>query len=76
MKLEDIGINGSNAENLCYLRDLADATKLVNTMRMCTGGTAIVVGGGYIGMECAASLVMNKINVSMVFPGPHCSKHF
>ncbi|XP_076937193.1 monodehydroascorbate reductase 4, peroxisomal-like [Bidens hawaiensis] len=72
LKLEDIGINGSNAENLCYLRDLADATKLMNTMRMCMGGSAIVVGGGYIGMECAASLVMNKINVSMVFPGPHC----
>ena len=41
-----------------------------------TGGNAVVIGGGYIGMECAASLVINKINVSMVFPEPHCSKHF
>ncbi|KAK9064760.1 hypothetical protein SSX86_016142 [Deinandra increscens subsp. villosa] len=72
VKLEEIGINGSNAENVCYLRDLSDATKLVNMMRMCTGGNAIVIGGGYIGMECAASLVMNKINVSMVFPGSYC----
>ncbi|KAI3824002.1 hypothetical protein L1987_05449 [Smallanthus sonchifolius] len=76
LKLEEIGINGSNAENVCYLRDLADATKLVNIMRMYTGGHAIVIGGGYIGMECAASLVMNKINVTMVFPGSYCSKHF
>lgn len=76
MKLEEIGINGSDAENVCYLRDLADATKLVNMMRTCTGGNAIVVGGGYIGMECAAALVMNKINVTMVFPGSYCSKHF
>ena len=74
MKLEEIGISGSNAENVCYLRDLADATKLVNTMRTCKGGNAIVIGGGYIGMECAASLVINKINVSMVFPGSYCSK--
>ncbi|KVI02561.1 FAD-dependent pyridine nucleotide-disulfide oxidoreductase [Cynara cardunculus var. scolymus] len=66
LKLEEIGINGSNAENVCYLRDLDDATKLVNTMRTCNGGNAIVIGGGYIGMECAASLVINKINVSMV----------
>ncbi|KAI7749979.1 hypothetical protein M8C21_007317 [Ambrosia artemisiifolia] len=44
LKLEDIGINGSNAENVCYLRDLAGATKLVNMLRMCTGGTAIVIG--------------------------------
>ncbi|KAI3503451.1 hypothetical protein L1887_31892 [Cichorium endivia] len=72
VKLEEIGIIGSDAENVCYLRDLDDATKLVNMMRKCTGGNAIVVGGGYIGMECAASLVINKINVSMVFPGSYC----
>ncbi|KAJ9564134.1 hypothetical protein OSB04_000100 [Centaurea solstitialis] len=72
LKLEEIGISGSDAENVCYLRDLADATKLVNTMRTCKGGNAIVIGGGYIGMECAASLVINKINVSMVFPGSYC----
>ncbi|KAI3665961.1 hypothetical protein L6452_44596 [Arctium lappa] len=72
LKLEEIGINGSNAENVFYLRDLADATKLVNTMRTCNGGNAIVIGGGYIGMECAASLVINKINVSMVFPDSYC----
>ncbi|XP_023759354.1 monodehydroascorbate reductase 4, peroxisomal [Lactuca sativa] len=72
VKLEEIGINGSEAENVCYLRDLADATKLVNVMQKCRNGNAIVIGGGYIGMECAASLVINKINVSMVFPGPYC----
>ncbi|GMP29280.1 hypothetical protein CsSME_00004455 [Camellia sinensis var. sinensis] len=36
------------------------------------GGNAVVIGGGYIGMECAASLVINKINVTMVFPEEHC----
>lgn len=75
MQLEEFGVAGSDAENVCYLRDLADATRLVDVMKSCTGGNAVVIGGGYIGMECAASLVINKINVTMVFPEAHCSKH-
>ncbi|CAK9155058.1 unnamed protein product [Ilex paraguariensis] len=72
LKLEEFGVTGSDAENVCYLRDLADATRLVNVMQCCSGGDAVVIGGGYIGMECAASLVINKINVTMVFPEAHC----
>ncbi|KAH1091971.1 hypothetical protein J1N35_019228 [Gossypium stocksii] len=72
LKLEDFGVKGSEAENVCYLRDLADADRLVNVMQSCTGGNAVVIGGGYIAMECAASLVTNKINVTMVFPEAHC----
>lgn len=75
LKLEEFGVSGSDAENVCYLRDLADANRLVNVMQSCVGGNAVVIGGGYIGMECAASLVINKINVTMVFPEGHCSKH-
>ncbi|AQK78534.1 Exocyst complex component EXO84B [Zea mays] len=34
VKLEEIGGNdGSDAENVCYLRDIADADKLVRVMR-------------------------------------------
>ena len=76
LRLEEFGVSGSDAPNVCYLRDLADATRLVDVIQTSTGGNAVVIGGGYIGMECAASLVINKINVSMVFPEPHCSKHF
>ncbi|XP_050224183.1 monodehydroascorbate reductase 4, peroxisomal [Mercurialis annua] len=72
LKLEEFGVSGSNAENVCYLRDLADADRLVNVMKSCVGGNAVVIGGGYIGMECAASLAINKINVTMVFPEEHC----
>lgn len=72
LKLEEFGVSGSDAENVCYLRDLADATRVVNVMQSCSGGNAVVIGGGYIGMECAASLVINKLNVTMVFPEAHC----
>lgn len=73
MKLEEIGVNGgSDAENVCYLRDIADADKLVRVMRSCPAGAdAVVVGGGYIGMECAAALVANRMKVTVVFPGKH-----
>lgn len=74
MKLEEFGVNGSDAENVCYLRDLTDANRLVGSIHSCSGGNAVVIGGGYIGMECAASLVINKINVTMVFPEAQCSK--
>ncbi|KAF3444644.1 hypothetical protein FNV43_RR14337 [Rhamnella rubrinervis] len=72
LKLEEFGVKGSDAENVCYLRDLADANTLVDLMKSCSGGNAVVIGGGYIGLECAASLVINKINVTMVFPEAHC----
>lgn len=72
LKLEEFGVRGSNAENVCYLRNLADATRLVGVMQSCSGGKAVVIGGGYIGMECAAALVTNRIKVTMVFPEEHC----
>lgn len=75
LKLEEFGVSGLDAENVCYLRDVADANRLVNVMQTCAGGNAVVIGGGYIGMECAASLVINKINATMVFPEAHCSKY-
>ena len=33
---------------------------------------AICVGGGYIGMECAAALALNGLSVTMVFPESRC----
>ncbi|KAL9235257.1 hypothetical protein vseg_010032 [Gypsophila vaccaria] len=72
LKLEEFGVKGSDAENVCYLRKYDDANKLVSAMQSCIDGNAVVIGGGYIGMECAASLVINKINVTMVFPEDHC----
>ncbi|KAK4782421.1 hypothetical protein SAY86_016523 [Trapa natans] len=72
LKLEEFGVSGSDAENICYMRDLADANRIVDVIHSSTDGNAVVIGGGYIGMECAASLVINKINVTMVFPEVHC----
>eukprot|EP00850_Spirogloea_muscicola_P000412 SM000002S05492 [mRNA] locus=s2:56884:58965:- [translate_table: standard] len=71
LKLEEFGVTGSSATNICYLRDINDAVRLVETMASCKGGNAVVIGGGYIGMECTAALVTNNISVTMVFPESH-----
>lgn len=76
LKLEEFGVTGSDAANVCYLRSLEDADKMVGVMRSFHGGNAVVIGGGYIGMECAAALVTNEIKVTMVFPGKHCMDRF
>ena len=33
---------------------------------------AVCIGGGYIGMECAAVLALNGLDVTMVFPEDRC----
>ncbi|KAL0309561.1 UNVERIFIED_CONTAM: Monodehydroascorbate reductase [Sesamum radiatum] len=35
-------------------------------------GKAVIVGGGYIGLELSAALKINNIDVSMVYPEPWC----
>ncbi|MCO5569002.1 hypothetical protein L7F22_022707 [Adiantum nelumboides] len=72
LRLEEFGVTGADANNICYLRNLEDANKLVQVMASCKAGMAVVIGGGYIGMECAAALVSNNIRVTMVFPEQHC----
>lgn len=76
MKLDEFGVTGADAKNICYLRDIQDATYLVDVMSECRekGGKAVVIGGGYIGMECAAALHGNRIPVTMVFPEEYCSR--
>lgn len=74
LKLDEFGVTGADAKNVCYLRDIKDATYLVDAMAECRekGGKAVVIGGGYIGMECAAALHGNRIPVTMVFPEDYC----
>ena len=49
-----------------YLRDIADADKLVAAMQAKKDGKAAIVGGGYIGLELSAALKVNNFDVTMV----------
>lgn len=73
IKLSDFGTQ-DDSNNILYLREIDDADKLVAAIQAKKGGKAVVVGGGYIGLEVSATLNINNFDVTMVFPEPWCSK--
>ncbi|ONK71236.1 uncharacterized protein A4U43_C04F6290 [Asparagus officinalis] len=75
IRLSDFGVQGANANNIFYLREIDDADKLVAAIQAKKDGKAVIVGGGYIGLECAAALRINNLDVTMVYPEPWCSKY-
>ncbi|XP_074558338.1 monodehydroascorbate reductase 3, cytosolic-like [Curcuma longa] len=72
VNLSDVGVQGANASNIFYLRDIDDADKLVAAIQSKKGGKAVIVGGGYIGLELGAALKINSFDVTMVYPDPWC----
>ncbi|RRT48773.1 hypothetical protein GW17_00004747 [Ensete ventricosum] len=74
---KDFGVQGADANNIFYLREIDDADKLVAAIHAKKDGKAVIVGGGYIGLELGAALKLNNLDVTMVYPEPWCSKlHF
>lgn len=74
IRLTDFGVQGADAKNIFYLREIDEADELVAAIKAKKNGKAVVVGGGYIGLELSAALRINNIDVTMVFPEPWCSK--
>lgn len=72
LRLTDFGVKGADSKNILYLREIDDADKLVEAIKAKKGGKAVVVGGGYIGLELSAVLRINNLDVTMVFPEPWC----
>ncbi|KAK8496582.1 hypothetical protein V6N12_003515 [Hibiscus sabdariffa] len=73
IKLTDFGVQGADAKNIFYLREIDDADKLVEAIKAKKNGKAVIVGGGYIGLELGAALKINNLDVSMVYPEPWCN---
>lgn len=74
LRLTDFGTPGADAKNIFYLREIDEADDLVAAIKAKKNCKAVVVGGGYIGLELSAALRVNNIDVNMVFPEPWCSK--
>ncbi|XP_073273712.1 monodehydroascorbate reductase [Primulina huaijiensis] len=72
LRLTDFGVQGADAKNILYLREIDDADKLVEAIKEKKNGKAVIVGGGYIGLELSAALRINNIDVTMVYPEPWC----
>ncbi|KAK2454814.1 monodehydroascorbate reductase (NADH) [Trifolium repens] len=72
IRLTDFGVEGADAKNIFYLREVDDADKLYEAIKAKKNAKAVVVGGGYIGLELSAVLRLNNIDVTMVYPEPWC----
>jgi NADPH-dependent 2,4-dienoyl-CoA reductase/sulfur reductase-like enzyme len=59
-----LNIPGANLQNLCYLRTLEDSKAIRNTLEKAKH--AVVIGGGFIGMEVAAVLAQKGVTITMV----------
>jgi 3-phenylpropionate/trans-cinnamate dioxygenase ferredoxin reductase subunit len=63
-----IAIAGAELDGVHYLRTLADCDALRERLRV--GGRVVVVGGGWIGSEFAASARQGGLEVTVVDPSP------
>jgi monodehydroascorbate reductase (NADH) len=72
IRLSDFGVQGADAKNIFYLREIDDADKLIEAIKAKKNGKAVIVGGGYIGLELGATLRINNLDVTMVYPEPWC----
>jgi NADPH-dependent 2,4-dienoyl-CoA reductase/sulfur reductase-like enzyme len=63
-KPRTLNIPGSNLQNLFYLRSVSDSRSIREAATKAK--QAVVIGGGFIGMEVAAVLAQKEIEVTMV----------
>tara|TARA_R110000772_G_scaffold103600_3_gene204698 strand:+ start:50649 stop:51869 length:1221 start_codon:yes stop_codon:yes gene_type:complete len=63
-KVRKVPILGSELDGVCYLRNLQDAHKIRRYIG--EGKSAVVVGGGYIGLEAAASMRQMGMSVTVL----------
>jgi NADPH-dependent 2,4-dienoyl-CoA reductase/sulfur reductase-like enzyme/predicted acylesterase/phospholipase RssA len=59
-----LGVPGSGLPGIHYLRTLEDARAIRHAAR--TAGHAVVIGGGFIGMELSAALVQQGLHVTLL----------
>ncbi|MBT8079701.1 MAG: FAD-dependent oxidoreductase [Gammaproteobacteria bacterium] len=57
-------VPGADTDGVFYLRNVDDVDRIRNAV--VAGGNAVVIGGGYIGLEAAASLRTLGMNVTVV----------
>ncbi|KAL1360562.1 hypothetical protein HN51_005952 [Arachis hypogaea] len=72
IRLSNLGVQGADAKNIFYFREIDDADKLYEAIKAKKNGKAVVVGGEHIGMELSAMLRCNNLDVTMVYPEPWC----
>lgn len=75
IRLSEFGVQEADVENIFYLREIEDSDELAFTMEIYVErGKAVVIGGGFLGLELSSALRANNHEVTMVFPEPWISK--
>lgn len=73
LRVSKFGVKGDDLLNVFYIREEQGAAELVKALEgLGDKGQAVVVGGGFIGLECAAALVGWGLETTLVFPEAHC----
>ena len=65
-RVRRLSVPGADLTGVLHMRDLADADALALAVAAKAGGRAVVVGGGFIGLEAAASLRALGLDVTVV----------
>lgn len=73
-RVRTLEIPGSNLRNIFYLRSLEDSKRIKEHAQ--TARHAVVIGGGFIGMEVAAVLTQKGVAVTMVLREDRIWKQF
>jgi len=63
-RVRKLPIDGADLSNVFYLRDMADVTAIKGAM--ISAKRAVIIGGGYIGLETAASLKKLGFDVTVL----------
>lgn len=63
-RVRKLPIEGADLPGVYYLRDMADVTAIKD--KVAAGKRAVIIGGGYIGLETAASLKKLGLNVTIL----------
>ncbi|MDP5274943.1 CoA-disulfide reductase [Chengkuizengella axinellae] len=69
-------ISGIDSKKIYSLRNVPDTDRIKKAVDQQNTGTAIIVGGGYIGVEMAESLIQRGIEVTLLENAPHILSPF
>ncbi|MBK1887118.1 NAD(P)/FAD-dependent oxidoreductase [Marinobacter sp. DY40_1A1] len=67
-RVRKVELPGSDLDGIHYLRDMADAESIKRSVA--EGQHAVIIGGGYVGLETAASLRQLGMQVTLLERGP------
>ena len=70
-----LSVPGGSLSEIRYYRTLDDYQRM--RAEEVEGGSAVVIGGSFIGSEMAAALSMNKLKITMIYPSRYlCERVF